>query len=151
MSWSPLCSHLLDPPSLIAILLTISSQFSSIYIYIFHKTEIQTIILRCLNGSESQLFSNAKQEVTTRQWLSHIFIVVSLIKTYPWKNWKISAYCINRETNTVELRRKFLSEPRRDVKQKKGKSCSIHHMNHALILVWELLSHGGTPQVLPNP
>ena len=66
-----------------------------------------------------------------------------------------TAYCINREivkTNTVELRRKFLSEPRRDVKQKKkGKSCSIHHMNHALILVWEILSHGGTPQVLPNP
>ena len=45
-------------------------------------------------------------------------------------------------------KRKFLSQLRRDVKQKKGKSCSIHHMNHALILVWELLSHRGSPSGL---
>ena len=77
--------------------LTISSQFSAIYIIIFHKTEVQAVILRCWTGLNHNWFKvmtqNANQAVTTRRQSSHIFIVVSLCMPEDmvsvWSTWDI--------------------------------------------------------------
>ena len=44
---------------------TISSQFFAIYINIFHKTEVQTVILRCWMGLNLNWFKNYD---TKRKW-----------------------------------------------------------------------------------
>ena len=64
---------------------TISSQFSAIYMNIFHKTEVQMVILRCWTGLNLNYLNfmtqNANGAVTNRRENTQLFSEGSLIVT----------------------------------------------------------------------
>ena len=74
---------------------TISSQFFAIYICIFHKTEVQTVILRCLPGLNSNWFKN--YDIKGKYF--HFLFIVILFKNTHFQNLCFCILCHNFCTN----------------------------------------------------
>ena len=81
---------------------TISSQISAIYINIFHKTEVQTVILRCWTGLVQKVWQKWKTGEKCKRHQNHqnsTWIILFFTKSHKNENGNNCILCHNFWTN----------------------------------------------------